>query len=518
MDDLRQSYVEGLTGRVESLEAARAALTTTARSEAIATLRRHAHSLRGTGATYGFPSITTAATSVETCDERQLDAAVGRLVDVLREVQSSGPPPTAQRHRLLFVASDAELVRSCGPRLTAPNRELVTVDSGERAEIEAANGPWTLIILDLVLADCDGRTLLSRFRSRSQLGIVPIVVLSPLKDEAARTECYALGADEVLEKPVAAETLAASVATKLAQHVRVVRLAHRDDLTGLLNRAAFAESFEQNVALTRRQEIPSTVAILDIDHFKRVNDTYGHAAGDQVLSAFARKIQTHLRAGDVLARWGGEEFVVLMPGSNEEQARAALERLLDTLAQESIRLPGGQREHITFSAGVTEVAPGASAADSVARADWFLFSAKSAGRARVACAKDRADASRTTILIAEDDPDMARLMAKKLEDGGFGVIRASNGDAAYRSLHDQTVGLCVLDVKMPGMDGFELLQKIRANSRLGDLPVIMVTSVGDEKAIVQAFDRGADDYVVKPFAVEELMARVRRLLRTGRRA
>jgi len=172
------------------------------------------------------------------------------------------------------------------------------------------------------------------------------------------------------------------------QHTRLVRDARTDPKTGLLNAAAWQEDAAAEVARAIRARLPLAMAMLDIDHFKAVNDTHGHLAGDQALRAVAGVVGTHLRAYDIAGRFGGEEFVVLLPHTQPAQARLIAERLRIAIAAASFDAssPGGHRVQVrvTVSVGVaslTDAGPGLQAL--IAAADTALYDAKAAGRNRV---------------------------------------------------------------------------------------------------------------------------------------
>ena len=165
------------------------------------------------------------------------------------------------------------------------------------------------------------------------------------------------------------------------------RMLTRDHLTGASNRAHFFETAERQLLRSLRDHEPLALVLLDIDHFKRVNDEHGHAAGDVVLREVARRCEAELRPEDLFARLGGEEFVVLMPGASLAAASAAAERLRVLLASRPIDVDGILLS-VTASFGCGAVGTGApqSLADLLATADGALYSAKRAGRDRVACA------------------------------------------------------------------------------------------------------------------------------------
>jgi diguanylate cyclase len=162
---------------------------------------------------------------------------------------------------------------------------------------------------------------------------------------------------------------------------RIRALATRDDLTGLTNRRAALDRMHGELAVRGRPAPLMTLALLDIDHFKLVNDGHGHAAGDIVLRRFAECAQATVRGGDTLARWGGEEFLLIMPATAPSQAMAATERLRLALKQVSFDdiSPGLL---VTFSAGVSECAGESDLDAAVARADAAMYDAKRSGRDR----------------------------------------------------------------------------------------------------------------------------------------
>lgn len=159
-------------------------------------------------------------------------------------------------------------------------------------------------------------------------------------------------------------------------------LIHEDYLTGILNRRGMKNAFEREVARAERSHAPLCVALLDIDHFKRLNDVYGHDAGDDALIHFVRVIRESLRPADVIARFGGEEFVIILPETPVAEGARAMDRLQRALAKDLFRHKK-EKLPITFSAGVVLRLPNESVGALINRADQLLYKAKAAGRNRV---------------------------------------------------------------------------------------------------------------------------------------
>lgn len=176
----------------------------------------------------------------------------------------------------------------------------------------------------------------------------------------------------------------------VVNRARLLRSGFTDVLTGWHNRRYLTVRLSEELARARRNQVGIVCLMLDIDHFKRVNDTWGHAAGDVVLRELAHRIETQVRASDVAARYGGEEFVVLLPGTDVSSAKLLAERIRVAISEFPIDLPGGEQVTTTVSIGIAEIRVSRDEVDLktigdslLARADVALYAAKSAGRDRI---------------------------------------------------------------------------------------------------------------------------------------
>jgi diguanylate cyclase (GGDEF)-like protein len=508
MQDLKACYRQGLTARIGALETARRALREKA-PDAMATIRRLAHALHGSGGTYGFPEVSEAARLVEMAPESTLDEEVERLLQVLRPIAATDTSKVG----ILVVEDDPDMARVLEMRLAAPNREVLVAGSATEAESILDEHEVALIILDLVLPDRDGRNVLIRLRERPGTAALPVIVLSGKGRGAPQTECFALGADAYFEKPVDLNTLAAAVATRLQRTGEVSREARQDPLTGLPNRAAFREACERARALALRKREPLSLGILDLDRFKSVNDKHGHAKGDEVLRRAATVIARSLRSSDLLARWGGEEFVVLLPNANQRGAVQCLERALQALRRERFLGADGVEFGVTYSAGVVQYPEGATIEEAVSKADRLLYLAKVAGRNRVLGADEESSPPGSRILLAGGDAGLAAATAEHFGPLGLQVDHIAGAGAAIAAALDGSVALVLLDMKVPALDGALALKELRQSSAFGSVPIIVLADSSSEQDIVRSFELGADDYIVKPFSPAELLARAHRLLK-----
>lgn len=507
-EELKYLYLRGIVANLEVLEMAKNDYSQD-NSESVKTIMRMAHQLRGSGGTYGFPEITKAAGKLEDSSTELLIANTDKLIELLKKLTAQA---TYKKEKLLLIEDDENILRILEEKLIAPNREILISKTIKHAKEIIATNEISMILLDLILPDGDGRNLLVSLKERVVTASIPVVIMTAKKGESAKSECTALGADDYIEKPFDPSTLSVKVNAKLKKTFEYNREFRRDTLTGLYNRSAFVEVFERTMLISSRSKKPFSIGFLDVDQFKLVNDTYGHSIGDEVLKRLSDIIKRALRKSDLLARWGGEEFVVLFPDTGVEGAKEALLKALDMIRKEVFRSEEDVEFHITFSAGVSSVSENQNVEEAISNADMFLYKAKASGRDKIVTESEEIRAEIRTILLAEDDKIIASLIIDRLEREGFEVNHFLNGSDAFDSISQTNFSLAILDVKMPGMDGFELLTSIRNNPTYSKMPVIILTSMGKEINIVKGLDLGADDYMVKPFSPIELVARIRKLI------
>jgi diguanylate cyclase (GGDEF)-like protein len=414
----------------------------------------------------------------------------------------------ATRH-LLIVEDDPEVQYLLSTILAADGREVTAVGTGAEAEAVLAVEPIDLVVLDLILPDMDGRNILTRIRERPETATVPVVVISARGGAEIRQDLYTLGADFYAAKPFDADEVAADITARLERTAGRDRTALHDPVTGLLNRAGLLERF------TRRSS-ERGLALVQMDGFNTVSERWGWDVAEAVLRDVAGALRANVTEGADVGRLGGGEFVAIDRASELERTAIDAERVLEAIRELPIVDPEGETYNLTASIGVVAVGPGASFDEALAEARRRLFRARESGRNRVVSEDEDSDVKHARVLVAEDDEISATLLLHRLEKEGLDVVRYDNGRDAYEGALEATPDLVILDVKMPGMDGFEVLERLRRTPSYASVPIILLTSMGSEADVVRGFELGADDYVLKPFSPVELSARVWRLLRRGR--
>jgi diguanylate cyclase (GGDEF)-like protein len=213
---------------------------------------------------------------------------------------------------------------------------------------------------------------------------LPIVFLTGRTDLESRVAAFDAGADDYLAKPLVPEELLARVRVRLDRRRLLREMTERDSLTHCLSRRTLLHAFASRLSEARRHDQVLSAALIDVDRFKRVNDTYGHLVGDHVLMALGRLLNERFRLEDLRGRWGGDEFVIVFPNSGAATAAGVLSRVIDEFARLPFRGERGERFFVTFSAGIGRFPSDGASVDALVRAaDRRLYAAKRGGRGQV---------------------------------------------------------------------------------------------------------------------------------------
>lgn len=243
-----------------------------------------------------------------------------------------------------------------------------------------------VLLLDFHMDGCNGLEVAKIIRQNKAFESVPIVFLTSETSEEIQLEAMRHGGDDFLTKPISQAQLVNAVVSKAERYRGLRKLMVEDSLTGLYNHVKTKTLLQQGLLLGERQHVPVSYAILDIDHFKRVNDSYGHTVGDKVLKTLARYLKQHVRKADIVGRYGGEEFVVVFFGSSAEQAYEKLDEIRDSFAKIYHAYDEGIFS-VSFSAGIAQFPDYANMMELVVAADEALYHSKRQGRNRITLAR-----------------------------------------------------------------------------------------------------------------------------------
>ncbi|HEY9659975.1 MAG TPA: diguanylate cyclase, partial [Allocoleopsis sp.] len=257
----------------------------------------------------------------------------------------------------------------------APDLIILDVELGEHLAMQATPSPLAPAL--------SGIELCQVIRSDPRWNRVPVLFLSAHTDIETVQRGFAVGADDFLSKPVVAQELLTRVQTRLEQR-KLWQITDLDELTGVSLRRKAIPDLTRLIRLAQRQQRPFSLAVLDLDHFKQVNDRYGHAAGDHVLSYLGKLLHQSFRQEDIVGRWGGEEFIIGMYGITKQDGIKRLEEVLKQLNQYVFLSQNGMSFQVTFSAGIAQlIEDGDDLQTLYHHADQALYQAKSAGRNQI---------------------------------------------------------------------------------------------------------------------------------------
>ena len=282
---------------------------------------------------------------------------------------------------------------------------------------------------------------------------------------------------------------------------------YHDALTGTYNRRYYEDIASRIVG-------PAGIALMDVDDFKICNDTYGHYAGDMALKTVANTIQSCIRESDLLIRYGGDEFLLVLSGIPGDFLQTKLEQIRTAAQMASV--PGYSHFRISLSIGGTIQSLADPMENIVRRADWLMYQAKCRKNAVMVevpghglAALEKLLQNKSQILLV-DDSAMNRMMLTEILGDSYHVLEAENGRECMEKLQAEAenIALVLLDINMPVMDGFEVLKAMNANHTIEDIPVIMISSEDSDATIRRSYELGASDYVNRPFDARIVYRRV----------
>ncbi len=286
--------------------------------------------------------------------------------------------------KVLIVDDDLQVLTALSTLLEPWGLHVTTLAQPQQFWEVLSDSAPDLLILDIEMPGFSGIELCQVVRNDPGWSELPVLFLSAHNDAEIVHQVFAVGADDYVQKPIVGPELIARILNRLERTRILHRFAQIDELTGVTTRRKSIQDLERLLHLAERQNQPLCFMILDLDHFKRINDRHGHEAGDRVLCLLGEHLKQSFRREDVVARWGGEEFVLGLYGITREQGVKRLTGFLETWRQQEFIDAKNRTFHVTFSAGVVEYyKDGADLQELYRAADTALYRAKAMGRNQV---------------------------------------------------------------------------------------------------------------------------------------
>ncbi|MFC4320381.1 GGDEF domain-containing response regulator [Litchfieldia salsa] len=508
-------------------------------------LYRFLHSIAGTAPTIGLDNLGAAARNImneieDSIGKRYTISEIQELLfsfisyfnlvvdeekDIVEQILEDNITLNNDESVVMIIDDDTSMLMYLKEELQKQGWYVVAIADPLKAVSTYYDVHPDCLIIDVFMKEHNGFEVLTFLKQKMKQQFVPTIMMSVKNQKDIRLKSYEMGADEFVAKPFELDELIVKINRHLERKKHIDNLLLIDELTRVYNRKYLQKAFQQLEADLSRNNHPFCMAMLDLDYFKKINDTYGHLVGDNVLKQFATFMNDHSRNGDLVVRFGGEEFVLLFSQMKINNAYNVLNRLLHKFSL--LEFTGGEDSFIcTFSGGIVEVnQAGKPLSHWLDLADSALYEAKEHGRKNIKLANDTVTVphrKKIKVAIVDDDP-IIRTMLNDL----FNKVSVNSGlDMEISVFRDGQVFLAneeylqtnssylvVLDGIMPKMDGLEVLQRLRAFERSDRFTVLMLTSRNSERDISRALQLGADDYITKPFKILELESRIHHLLK-----
>ncbi|GJL74166.1 diguanylate cyclase [Nitrosomonas sp.] len=302
--------------------------------------------------------------------------------ELIDQLDSFAVPQTQEPFRVLIIDDSATVLAYHAAVLELSGMVVRAVEKTDAVMKTLLEFNPDVILIDVYMPECSGIELAKVIRQIDGLLSVPIVYLSSENDFNTQLEAMCLAGDDFLVKPIDPKRLVSAV-TMRVRRARLLRgLMVRDGLTGLFNHTAIKEQLGREIVRSNRLKTPLSFAMIDVDFFKKVNDTYGHAAGDRVLKSLARLLKQRLRGTDIVGRYGGEEFAVIMTDTNAPEAAKVIEEIRKVFSR-LLHMNDNREFKVTFSCGIADIKHFPDVKSVSEAADKALYDAKRKGRNQV---------------------------------------------------------------------------------------------------------------------------------------
>lgn len=505
-------------------------------------LLRFFHSINGTASTLGLDYISSIGKEWERKIKALIEQGNGLNKEILQEITKvvntikkksdslSEKDNTKKivingndyvnipdRGKILLVDDDITILKLLENAFTLEGYKVYICDDSTSAMDTIAVTRPDIVILDIMMPRLNGYEILEKIKSKPEYSDIYVIFLSAKADVDDRIRGLKSGADDYITKPFVIGEITTRVEMIMRRSGNYKEKLLKDVLTDAYSRYYLNLRIAEELERYRRNGISFSIAFIDMDQYKSINDQYGHQTGDHILRELVSHLSSNIRKCDSIYRYGGEEFVILLPDTTEENAYMVIDRLRCEFSNEPIFV-GGKAINVTFSAGIKQVGDVSDSADELINdADHAMYYAKKSGRNKVVIYNKALNITnlKKTILLVDDENTILRLLKDRLSNVGYKVITAEDGKNAIELANKVRPDAIILDLVLPDIDGFEVCKQIKENRHTCSSKIIMLSKKKQKKNIVKGLYTGADDYITKPFSMSELEARIMKVLNSS---
>jgi diguanylate cyclase (GGDEF)-like protein len=412
---------------------------------------------------------------------------------------------------ILLIENDPYTAKEIAEILFESGYQSIIKDSLQEAERCLQDMSFKVIIQSNEYQQEEQLNFIEKLKSEQTTRWIPLIIISDTNNDSFRIECFNRGVDDFLLKPVKPIELIARVKGWISRVGNLEEMAFRDPLTKAYNRRYFDHQIILELQRSQRNGYPISLAFVDADKFKSINDTHGHHIGDLVLQGLSEILRRQTRSVDIVARYGGEEFVVLMPNTNGEQAAQRMQDILEFVRINPIAKHNEKEYFVTFSCGVAQWITNMPVFDWVKLADEGVYAAKEQGRNRVILSKVKEnhqaiDNNKTLIAVVIGSKHVAELIRTEEFNIPLSVFEFDK----YEEAVFQETDICILALQKELEP--ERFKKFREEKLPRDCKVLLVTETRSEKDVLQSIEAGIDGYIRSPFSDIDLEISVKRLI------
>ncbi|KUO77014.1 MAG: hypothetical protein APF77_05775 [Clostridia bacterium BRH_c25] len=542
MKAAQKTFVNELGSKIEEMEELFAACKDECSEYDTKRLLRFFHSINGTASTLNLDYISSIGKEWEKNIKDLTDIGLNLDKDTLQDIymaintikkkisnigekniarttpnESNEYINMADRGKILLIDDDITILKLLENAFVTEGYQVYICDDSESAMDTIAITRPDIIILDIMMPKVNGYELLEKIKSKLEYSDIHVIFLSAKSEIDDRINGLKAGADDYITKPFAIGEITTKIEMIMRRSNNYKEKLLRDSLTDACSRYYFNYRIAEELERYRRNGSIFSIAFIDMDNYKYINDQYGHQTGDYVLKELVSYITGNIRGCDSIYRYGGEEFIILMPDTTKEKAYMVIERLRQGFGSKAISI-GGEVLIVTFSAGIKQVCEINETVDEIINdADKAMYYAKKSGRNKVMVHNGEINIQnlRKTLLIVDDENTILKLLRDRLSSIGYNVITAKDGNNAIKIAQEVRPDAIVLDLILPDIDGFEVCKQIKENILTHSSKIIMLSKKKQKKSIVKGLYSGADDYVTKPFSMSELEARIMRIINSA---
>jgi two-component system cell cycle response regulator len=414
------------------------------------------------------------------------------------------------RGKILLIDDDIAVLKLLENAFTMEGYKVYICDDSVAAMETIAAVKPNIIMLDIMMPKMNGYEVLEKIKSRPEYADIYTIILSSKGDAADRIQGIRSGADDYITKPFVIGEAIARVEMIMRRSKYYKEKLLKDCLTGAYSRYYFNLRISEETERYRRNGTIFSIALIDMDDYKHINDRYGHHAGDSLLKELADFVGRSIRKCDSIFRYGGDEFIIILPDTDDKKAYEIIERLRREFDNKPVYIDG-EELHVTFSAGIKQITGKERNIEQIINdADKAMYQAKKGGRNKVVVYEEEMDIQnlKKTLLIVDDENTILKLLKDRFTNIGYNVVTAEDGESAVSLAENICPDVIILDLVLPDIDGLEVCRQIKEKADSNSLKIIVLSKKKQKDFIRKGLDCGAVDYITKPFSIDDLEARV----------